>query len=59
MTGPYDGVDFPDEYPQQHVAEHEVFMSFNDDDDAIGFREWWHAEGSEHFNKWLEENQAP
>ena len=53
---PFDAVDLPTEYPAQRVADHEVFMSFNDDDDAIKFREWWTNEGSIVFNDWLEEN---
>lgn len=46
-------VDFCREYPRGRVAEHEVFMSFNNDDDAIAFQDWWNAEGAAAFGKWL------
>ncbi len=54
---PFEDCEFPSQFPQQDVAEHEVLMSFTDDDDAISFREWWNSEGSVYFNEWLEDHQ--
>lgn len=53
----FTAVDFPDEYPRDDVADHEVLMSFNNDEDAIKFREWWHAEASVAFMAWLKEKK--
>jgi len=33
------------------VYEHEVFLSFNDDDMAIAFNEWWRKGGFKSFQK--------
>lgn len=33
-------------------AEHQVFLSFINDEDAVSFREWWEAEGFKEFEKW-------
>jgi hypothetical protein len=35
--------------PQKRVAEHEIFMSFNDDEDALHFLDWLHDRGWEDF----------
>ena len=37
-------------------SAHEVFLSFNADDDATAFLEWWHKEGGglEIFSEWVE-----
>jgi len=40
-------------YPQQDVADHEVFMSFTNDADALRFREWWEEQGTSAFGGWL------
>ena len=37
----------------RHSHEHEVFLSFTDDDGAIAFEEWWNTEGPRAFNEWL------
>lgn len=42
-------------FPQQlqyDVAEHEVFMEFGCDLDAILFREWWGGAGFAAFKRW-------
>lgn len=31
------------------VHEHEIYMTFNNDCDAINFDEWWHTLGKELF----------
>ena len=41
-------------HPPQSVAEHEVFLAFHGDSDAVAWEEWWHSEGSLAFAKWLE-----
>jgi hypothetical protein len=38
------------------VAEHEVFLSFNDDVDAVMFDDWLHTEGFNHFRLWRARN---
>lgn len=53
----FSDVDFPTEYPAKRVAEHEVFMSFNDDDDAVAFRDWWAEVGAEEFQDWLNKSK--
>lgn len=37
-----------------HVAEHEIYMSFNGDSDAALFEEWWNLKGLSAFQKWAE-----
>lgn len=54
----FTAVDFPEQHPQQDVADHEVLMAFDGDDDAILFREWWHARGAAAFGKWLTKRKA-
>lgn len=34
-------------------AEHEVFLSFINDEDAVSFIEWWEAEGFKELEKWV------
>lgn len=46
-------VTFESEYPRDSVAEHEVFMSFNNDGDALAFREWWDEKGAVLFQEFL------
>lgn len=37
-----------------HLAENEVFLSFNNDDVAQSFREWWYSgDGPEALIKWI------
>ncbi len=47
-------VEMPRVFPQHDVAEHQVFMSFNNDDDAVRFDEWWSGEGAVLFQKFLD-----
>lgn len=54
----FTAVTFRDQYPQEDVADHEVLMAFHGDDDAIFFREWWHARGAAAFGKWLTKRKA-
>lgn len=49
----YDRVQFRRELPPQTVADHEVFLSFEGDSDAIAFHDWWYAVGSAAFANWL------
>ena len=43
-------VSFPEEV-KHRVEDHEVFMSFYDDEYALAFREWWDDEGTVLFQK--------
>lgn len=54
---PFTDLDFLNEYPAGRVAENEVFMSFNEDSEAIAFREWWNEEGAVGFFAWLRERE--
>lgn len=36
------------------VHEHEIFMSFLNDEDAAFFDEWWNGDGSVLFQKFLD-----
>jgi hypothetical protein len=36
--------------------EHEILMSFLDDDGAYAFAAWWHDQGAEGFGTWCEEH---
>lgn len=38
----------------REVHEHEILLSFNGDDDAVLFYEWWNAKGWELFRKWAD-----
>ena len=40
-------------YPPNEVAEHEVFLAFDGDREAILFAEWWHHEGAISFQRYL------
>lgn len=53
MIEPYS---FP-ELIDKPVAEHEVFISFNNDSGAVKFHEFWYTEGKEAFEKWQEKNK--
>ena len=37
--------------------EHEILLSFNSDDGAYGFRDWWNEEGTFVFNSFMEKRQ--
>ena len=37
--------------------EHEILLSFYDDDGAYGFRDWWYEEGSAVFYKYMEKEE--
>lgn len=42
---------------ERHVHDHEVLISFNDDEGAMLFSEWWTFDGGEEtYKKWCEEN---
>jgi hypothetical protein len=43
-------VSMPEKF-ERRIAEHEVLMSFYDDEAAYAFREWWEDEGSALFQK--------
>lgn len=55
---PFSDVEFKTEHPVREVAEHEVLMSFTNDDDATKFHEWWHHEGAIAFNAYIKGQQA-
>ena len=38
-------------------AEHEVFLSFNDDSGAAAFHDWWNDTGTVEFNKFFQKNK--
>ncbi len=48
----FEDVDFPTDI-RREIHEHEVYMSFNGDDDATNFREWWDDAGAAAFLAWL------
>ena len=39
-------------------AEHEIFLSFNADEDAALFAEWWESVGFAAFEKWAKKRQS-
>lgn len=39
------------------IAEHEVMLSFNDDEAALAFHEYWEEVGKISFNKWLKRHE--
>jgi len=36
------------------VHEHEILLSFNDDDGAVLFMDWWRQKGEKAFEAWQE-----
>jgi hypothetical protein len=36
------------------VAEHQVLLSFVDDEDAELFDEWWHRDGLSLYSRWID-----
>ena len=41
----------------RECAEHEILMSFYDDDGAYSFEEWWVLEGSQVFAEYIVKNK--
>lgn len=39
------------------VPEHEILLSFNSDNDAVAFYEWWNEKGWTEFEKWAKRNR--
>ena len=39
----------------RNIAEHEVFLSFNNDEDAVAFQEWLQEEGLAKFDEWMDD----
>lgn len=46
--------DLPSFFPESPVADHEVYIAFDRDSEAIAFREWLSLEGFDAFKHWLE-----
>lgn len=42
-----------EELPRQECCEFQAFLSFNNDEDGIAFREWWGLHGAKAFAKWF------
>jgi hypothetical protein len=40
------------------VHDHEVLISFNGDDQALAFREWWQEIGATYFQEWLDHRKG-
>lgn len=57
MRKKFTGVEFRSEYPGASVADHEIFMSFDNDSDAEFFRKWWEDKGAELFHRAAEQNE--
>jgi hypothetical protein len=36
------------------LAEHQILLSFNNDEDAYPFEDWWYEEGFEMYQKYVE-----
>lgn len=36
-----------------HFAEHEIFLSFTNDDGAVAFETWWNSLGKKQFLDWV------
>lgn len=39
------------------LADHEVLLSFNGDDQAVDFQEWWESGGHDSFQTWLNDQE--
>lgn len=52
MNKKFDRVEIKDEITT-HLAEHEILLSFFDDDGAYSFSEWFEEEGKILFQNWL------
>ena len=46
-------VEFPSQFRPEDVADHEVYMSFRNDSDALAFHEWWADQGAVLFAEYL------
>jgi hypothetical protein len=53
MSEPFEDVRFPTEHPAARVAEHEVLMSFVNDEDAAMFQDWWEVWGKHLFGAYV------
>jgi hypothetical protein len=53
---PFPDVDLP-RTQTVGVAEHEILLSFNGDDQAVAFAEWWYEKGTFAFNKWMQKRE--
>lgn len=42
---------------QVSIPEHEILLSFNDDDMAESFHEWWYAVGETQFIQFYNKNE--
>lgn len=42
---------------RRRVAEHEALLTFNDDEDAVLWHEWWHDDGEAAFVKYREQSK--
>ncbi len=51
-----DDVDIKDEIIRAS-KDHEVFLSFNGDDQAEAFLDWWADHGLQAFKNWIDENE--
>jgi len=40
-----------------HFAEHEIYMSFTDDEGAEAFEEWWNEAGALNFQQWINKHK--
>lgn len=39
------------------VAEHEIYLSFVNDSDAVMFHDWWNQKGVDLWRKWADKNR--
>lgn len=51
---PFPGVPGERKVVTQSVAEHEVFLVFNSDEDAASFLSWLNGPGWPAFNEWID-----
>ena len=53
-------MDLPDIIREIHatVPEHQVLLSFVNDDDAMTFFDWWEDEGAYLFEQWVKGESA-
>lgn len=51
----------PDEESEftRAVCDHEILLSFRDDEHAYAFHDWWNMVGSKAFVKWVEQERQP
>ncbi len=42
---------------EREINEHEVFLSFNSDDGALAFYNWWNDEGEYIFNNYVNKKE--